>query len=323
MSIAGPASRNRNRIRLGTGRRRVGAAVATSSLLLTLLLAGHRYLPELDGVGVGLNSILPWLGLLLLLLVPAAVANRSRTVVGSALLPTLVWTVMFAPALLRQPPDRPAADFTVVQQNIGSDNPHADATAQTLLHTGADLIAVEKLSTQTSEPVARVLDHAYSHHARIGTVGLWSRYPISNAKPVDLDLGWTRAFRVTAQTPVGATDVFVAHLDSIRPGDVTGRARSLAALTRAVTADRAPRILVVGDLNTATTDPALTELLDQLRDSQQSAGTGFGFTWPASFPITRPDHILYRGISATFAATKPTAGSPHRAVVTGFADGGS
>ena len=56
-------------------------------------------------------------------------------------------------------------------------------------------------------------------------------------------------------------------------------------------------------------------LTPPLTDAQPAAGDGFGFTWPAEFPITRPDHILFRGMTATEAGVAPATGSDHRAAV--------
>ena len=79
--------------------------------------------------------------------------------------------------------------------------------------------------------------------------------------------------------------------------------------------DSSRRLLLLGDLNTATTDRRRQGLVPPLTDAQQAAGEGFGFTWPSKFPITRPDHILYRGLDATTAGVEKAPGSDHRAAV--------
>jgi vancomycin resistance protein VanJ len=76
--------------------------------------------------------------------------------------------------------------------------------------------------------------------------------------------------------------------------------------------------VVLGDLNTAPTDRVFTPLTRLLRDAQADAGRGFGFTWPASVPVTRPDHVLYRGLTPTDAGVLRTPASDHRAVTAGF-----
>lgn len=41
----------------------------------------------------------------------------------------------------------------------------------------------------------------YPHHSVQGTVGLWSKYPVTDSSPVDIKLGWTRAMSATVTTP--------------------------------------------------------------------------------------------------------------------------
>ena len=101
-------------------------------------------------------------------------------------------------------------------------------------------------------------------------------------------------------------------------GHTATRDETLAALASTVRADHAPRLVVLGDLNTATTDRVFGPLTRLLRDAQADAGQGFGFTWPAELPVTRPDHVLYRGLTPTAAGVLHTPDSDHRAVTAGF-----
>ena len=47
-------------------------------------------------------------------------------------------------------------------------------------------------------------------------------------------------------------------------------------------------VLVMGDLNTATTDPVLDTLTAQVTDSRETVKGGFGFAWPADFRSPAP-----------------------------------
>ena len=127
-----------------------------------------------------------------------------------------------------------------------------------------------------------------------------------------------RALRSVVRTPQGDVTVYVVHLGSARPGQTASRDRSLSATRKLIDADTSKRILLLGDLNTATTDRGMDELIPPLANAQLEAGSGFGFTWPSEFPITRPDHILYRGMTAVSATVAPAAGSDHRAALATF-----
>jgi vancomycin resistance protein VanJ len=64
----------------------------------------------------------------------------------------------------------------------------------------------------------------------------------------------------------------------------------------------------------STTDRGLASLRSRLTSVQDEAGTGFGFSRPAAFPVARIDHILTRGVAPTDARTLPATGSDHRPV---------
>jgi vancomycin resistance protein VanJ len=73
-------------------------------------------------------------------------------------------------------------------------------------------------------------------------------------------------------------------------------------------------VLLLGDLNGSLEDRAFVGLTTQLRSAQDVAGDGFGFTWPASFPVARIDQILVKGVKPDSAWVRPANGSDHRPV---------
>ena len=73
-------------------------------------------------------------------------------------------------------------------------------------------------------------------------------------------------------------------------------------------------MLLLGDLNGTTDDRAFAGLTAQLHPAQDVAGDGFGFTWPASFPVVRIDQILVRGVEPDSSWVRPANGSDHRPV---------
>ncbi|SDG82397.1 vancomycin resistance protein VanJ [Sinosporangium album] len=278
--------------------------------LIALVMGGHRLLPELGGVTPVLESLLPWLGVAVPFLLVAALAARSGSAVATAAVPGLVWGLMFGPDLLRSGPGGPS-DLSVATLNIGAATPD-QAKAVRAVARGRDLLALQELRGGGLDPV---LAARFPYHFTAGTVGLWSRYPITETSRLDLGLGWPRALRAVVRTPKGRVTVYVAHLASARPGETAVRDRTLAEARRVIARDGSDRLLLLGDLNTATTDRKLASLVPPLTDAHVEAGTGFGFTWPSMFPITRPDHILYRGLTATRAGVEAAPGSDHLAAV--------
>ncbi|GAA0972762.1 endonuclease/exonuclease/phosphatase family protein [Acrocarpospora macrocephala] len=284
-------------------------AVMVLAAVLAAVLAGHRLLPELGGFTPVLESVLPWIGLGVPLLLAAALASRSVPAIVATLVPAVVWGVLFGPGLLRSPPGGPS-DLSVATLNVGVTN-SLSGTAVRTLSEGRDLVALQELTP--GGPAAKELNNRYPHHYQVGTVGLWSRYPLEGARKVDVGLGWARALRAVTKSPKGEVTVYVMHLASARPGETEFRDETLEAAGKLIAEDESKRLLLLGDLNTATTDRHREDLVPPLTDAQQQAGQGFGFTWPARFPITRPDHILYRGMTATTATVEEAAGSDHRA----------
>jgi vancomycin resistance protein VanJ len=86
------------------------------------------------------------------------------------------------------------------------------------------------------------------------------------------------------------------------------------ALGKAIAADRSKRVVLLGDLNGTMDDRALADLTAQMHSAQDVAGDGFGFTWPASFPVVRIDQILVRGVTPDSSWVLPANGSDHRPV---------
>ncbi|MFG1701843.1 endonuclease/exonuclease/phosphatase family protein [Nonomuraea sp. M3C6] len=285
--------------------------VVVVSAVLAVALAGHRLIPAFGGFTPVMESLLPWLGLAVPLLLVAGVVARSRLATAAALMPGVVWAVMFGSTLFRTPPGGPS-DLAVGTVNVGVRN-NASGEAVRVIAKDLDLLAAQELTG--GGPAAKQLNKMFKYRYPVSTVGLWSRYPISDAKPLDVGLGWPRALRAVVTTPKGKVTVYVMHLASARPGATTSRDASLARARKLIDADSSKRILLLGDLNTATTDRGMRGLTPPLTDAQSAAGDGFGFTWPSEFPITRPDHILFKGMTATEAGVAPATGSDHRAAV--------
>ncbi|MFI6497516.1 endonuclease/exonuclease/phosphatase family protein [Nonomuraea typhae] len=285
--------------------------VIAVSALVAVALAGHKLFPAMGGFTPIWESFLPWAGLAVPVLLLFALFARSLVAAGAALVPGLVWALMFGSTFFQTPPGG-ASDLKVATVNVGVRN-NASGEAMRKIASGLDLVAAQELTP--GGPAARQLDRMFPYKYPVGTVGLWSRFPLSGQEKLDVGMGWPRALRAVADTPKGKVTVYVMHLASARPGHTAFRDKSLAHARELVDKDDSKRILLMGDLNTATTDRGMSGLTPPLRDAQREAGDGFGFTWPSSFPVTRPDHILYKGMTATRAGVAPAVGSDHRAAL--------
>ncbi|MFJ5233137.1 endonuclease/exonuclease/phosphatase family protein [Kitasatospora sp. NPDC088391] len=291
-----------------------GRVLVAAAVLLAALMAGNSLVPNGVGrLGSLWQTVLPWSGVGVVLLLLLGVLRRSVPAVVAVLAPALVWTVLFAPALV----DGRAGggDFTVVSHNVNEENPDPGRTARALAASGADVLAVEELASRAQETYRRELAARYPYSEVRGGVGLWSRYPLEEVEPVDI-MPWTRALRATVRTPRGPVALYVAHLASVRVHPAAGfttarRDEAADRLAGAVRAEPLPRVVVLGDFNGSVDDSALHALTGPLRSAQREAGNGFGFTWPAAFPVVRIDQILVKGVAPRAAWTLPDTGSDH------------
>lgn len=296
---------------------RGGTVIIVAALALTAVIAGHRLVPNVRGLGSLVDSVAPFLGVGVFPLALLALVGRARTALAMLLVPALTWTFLFGPAWWPGGGGGPV-EFRVASQNLKASNPDPTATVTALAAEEPDLIALQELSGGIRGSVAEVLRDRYPHQASISTVALWSRFPIREYVGVDTGLDWTRALRAVVAVPDGDVAVYVVHLGSARAGDTRIRDHTVRTLAARIRQDPAERLVVLGDLNTASTDRVIAPLTDLLDDAQADAGTGLGFTWPAPFPVTRPDHVLYRGLTAASARVLRTPASDHRAVTAGF-----
>ncbi|MCX4233160.1 endonuclease/exonuclease/phosphatase family protein [Streptomyces ortus] len=302
-------------LRTDRGIWRRGVVLAACALVLALVMAMHAQIPNRIGnLGSLLETFLPWLGLAVPVLFGLALFRRSATALIAVLLPAIIWVNLFGGLLV----DRTGSggDLTVATHNVNADNPDPEGTARAVAASGADVVALEELTTTAVPVYEKALASTYKYHSVQGTVGLWSKYPISGAAPVDIKLGWTRAMRATVAAPDGRLAVYVAHLPSVRVKMEAGftarqRDKSADALGEAIADERLPDIALLGDLNGTMNDRALNGVTSQMRSAQGAAGSGFGFSWPASFPMARIDQIMVKGVEPVTSWTLPETGSDH------------
>ncbi len=307
-----------------------GLVLAVLALLLGLFMLLHAKIPNRIGnLGSLVETFLPWFGLFVPVLSAGALWRRSASAVVALLLPVMVWLNLFGGLLGDK--SRPGGDLTVAGHNVDADNPDPAGVARDLAASGADVLALVELTAQTRGTYEKGLAKAYPYHTVQGTVGLWSKLPLSDirpvdirmdhgplgdTKPVDTRMAYNRALRSTVATDQGPLAVYVAHLGSVRVNPRTGfwtaqRDRGAQALGTAIAAEQNERVVLLGDLNGTMGDRAFAGITSQLRSAQDVAGDGFGFSWPARFPVVRIDQILVRGVEPESSWVLPATGSDH------------
>ncbi|MFG3495122.1 endonuclease/exonuclease/phosphatase family protein [Streptomyces sp. NPDC047928] len=298
-----------------------GHVLAALAVLVAWLVVFHGTVPDLPGrPGSLIETFLPWLGLAVPVLLAAALLRRSATALLALVLPVVAWLGHFGAAL--PPGDAPGPyDLVAVQHNVSDENPDPAGTVRALTRARPDLIALEELTPAALPAYAAALAADYPHHAVHGTVGLWSRHPLSDVRELDIrpdgvGAGWNRGMRATAATPHGEVAVLVAHLPSVRLGLGGGfgtgrRDQSAALLGAAIGAEKLDRLLLLGDLNGTVDDRGLGPVGSRM----DPVPADFAFSWPASAPVARIDHVMARGATITRIRSLPRTGSDHLPVV--------
>ncbi|KOU89372.1 endonuclease [Streptomyces sp. XY66] len=274
-------------------------------MLTAAVLTFHSAVPNAVGrLGSLLEAFLPWLGLAVPLLLVAALVRRSAVALVALLLPALAWLGQFGGLLL--PAEHGGHGLTVVQHNVSDENPDPAGTAAALAGAAPDLIALEELTASALPAYEQALAPRYPHHAVEGTVGLWSKYPLTGVrrpdiKPAGIGEGWSRGLRAGVTTPRGEIAVYVAQL----------RDESARLLGAAIAAEPVDRVVLLGDLNATVDDRGLAPVTSRM----QAPRRGFALSWPAPFPVSRIDQVLARSATVAGIRTLPATGSDHLPVV--------
>ncbi|MFI9004454.1 endonuclease/exonuclease/phosphatase family protein [Streptomyces sp. NPDC053541] len=297
-----------------------GGGLALAAVTTAFLLAFHRAVPNTPGrPGSLLEAFLPWLGAVVLVLLGWALLRRAALALVALLLPVAAWTHLFGGLWLPAAGLRPG-DLVVAQHNVSDENADPAGTARALAAAGPDLIALQELLPAALPAYERTLAAAYPYHAVHGTVGLWSRHPLTGVRPVDIKPraiteGWSRGLRAEVRTPDGPVAAYVAHLPSVRIGPrgfaSARRDESARLLGRAIADEELPRVVLLGDLNGTVDDRGLAPLTSRLHVAER----GFALSFPAAFPVARIDQVMARSGTVTQVRTLPATGSDHLPLV--------
>ena len=139
------------------------------------------------------------------------------------MLPAVVWLNLFGGVLSDK--SHPGGFLTVASENIDAGNPDPAGRARDLAASGADVLALVELAPQAVGTYEKGLAKAYPCHTIQGTVGLWSKLPLSDTQPIgimdygamadtipaDKKMASDRALRTTVATDHGPLTVYVAQ----------------------------------------------------------------------------------------------------------------
>ena len=278
--------------------------IAFTWVAVAVLVLGS--LPFEDGPLGVLSILAPYVALAALALVPVVVVARSRRLA----LPLLVLAIVFAgrfgtewwsfpPAAVDEEGSGGApTTIDVITWNVEAGVAAGPAVVEMLNRHPVDLVAIEELTPHVAAAIEadpRLTDRYPYMTLRpsddVSGIGLLSRFPMSDpsfqSPPIRLETTIDmdgRSIVVIAAHPFHADISTTAGFPSgLRTGD---RNHDLELLRERVAEldARGEDVLLLGDFNTALTEPAFSRLTSGLRDAHAEVGVGPGWTWrPARF----------------------------------------
>jgi vancomycin resistance protein VanJ len=279
-----------------------------------------------------------WWSLPAVVLAPVAALLGSRRTTALLAVPAVVWVWSYGTAFLPGDAlDRPA-DLRVASFNIFVGAPDLSHVLDLVDRVQPDVLVLQEVFPPREAELAGLLGDRLPHRhvvqsPRVGGVGVWSRFPIDDVRPV---LDATDRSRSTAVVVLDVDgrplQVVPVHLISPCPRcgtsiierlDLEGEVRG-AEMEAVIDAldDDVPAV-VAGDFNsTERSQPYRKLAAAGFTDPQRDAGDGMGFTWPASGGVgalLRIDWLLARGIDGVDAVVAPPGASDHRPVVVDLA----
>ena len=302
----------RGRVRLVLSRPALAGVVIIAALEWGLIL----FRPE-HGLLAILQVLAPHLALLGLVLVPLSLLELRASSIVTAVLLGVVVSLRFGGDWVSLPVASAsgAMNLEVVTWNLEVDSrPGVDSVAL-IRGQEADLIALQELQPDTAAAIEAdpTLIERFPYRSLVPRhdvlgLGLLSRLPIIDSsfalepavQEALLDLGVGRTLAVINAHPyhadiefLGTTNLPVGLDARIRNDDLDRiRGRVDARIGQGLP------VVLLGDLNTAASEPALDRFVDGLREVHREVGFGTGWTWRPSrleflgIGLVRIDHVV-------------------------------
>lgn len=318
-------------------RRRIGIlgaaailyAVATAAALAAWFAVGDTWWTLLVNVSTFWWT-LPALPLLVL-----ALLLRRRVAVLALSVPALLFVWAHGGLFVGSAPAA-AGDLRVASYNTFVQAPDTTHVASLVRDEHPDVLLVQEILPGQARSIRDgVVDHLphswFGEPGRVGGVGVLSRHPIVEVRPIGSPDVLSRPTAVVV-LDVGGRQVQVVPVHLTSPCMLCGesvlerqrfeaerRRAEMDAILQAL--DEEVPAVVGGDFNSdRRADPYRALAAAGFRDPQIEAGSGPGFTWPASrMGTVRIDWVLARGLVPAAAWVDPPRASDHRPVVADLA----
>ena len=186
----------------------------------------------------------------------------------------------------------------VMLLNLNEMGGSGEAVLKTIKTADPDLLVLEE-STPAWRENLKELKSLFPHQASVPKEGccgdlLLSKYPLENARIVNLGEAGLPTIVAEAYLPIGTVSIIATHpLPPIGAEYAHLHANQLAEVPALVHQQKYP-VLLIGDLNTTPWSFSFSTLLRASGLKNSMKGFGFQPTWPAAFPLLQIpiDHVL-------------------------------
>jgi len=248
------------------------------------------------------NAFTPFLFAPLVVLLPAALIARRRSVWIALLLPLAIFAWLYGPLFLPARPGPPdtGVDLTVMSFNSWGGS-RSRETPQVIVDNGRpDIVALQELTPRLAKLYLAEVGHLYPYHYfnvsySTNGLGILSRYPLTRLPSQSLVGHYWQVQIVRVDIDNKPLIVYnihpsssnvVAYLRQNQPLETwvaySFRAREL--FIKRLLADmetRSEPIIVLGDFNSTDRSDMYALLSARLTDAHRTVGWGFGHTFPA------------------------------------------
>ncbi len=281
-----------------------GLAGAYVIAAILILLVGVAF--PTDNGPLGLLAVLsPHVALVALLFIPLTLAARSRRLGASLVALALLFAVRFGGEWWSPDPTGAAAgsNIDIATWNVEAGSVGAAGAVALLARHPVDIVVLEELTLDVVAAIEAdpALTGRYPYRALhldtgVMGIGVLSAFPISEPKYEDSPI----RLELRVALPDGNLIVLGAHpfhadvdlLAGLPVGlDATQRNRDLQLLRNRVNEldVRGERVVLLGDFNTASSEPGFSLIANGLHDAHAEVGVGPGWTW-------RPSRVAFLGI---------------------------
>jgi endonuclease/exonuclease/phosphatase (EEP) superfamily protein YafD len=273
-------------------------------------------------------ALMPWLcpPALAALLIALRWGHPLMAVVAAATAGVLVASAVsgLGVPVRARPPAGAYPTVRLVTANVHHTNPKVGLIAEEIRAAAPDLVALQEVDPDGVAQLRRsgMLDRfPYSViETRRGAsgIGLWSRYPLSNAQV--LDGGGVPFIRATVLLGPRRLRIYNVHTVAPLDGDRTRWRAQLRRVEQEIEDERGALVLA-GDFNATRYHPSFRRLLsNRMADAHEERGRGWAATWPRGRwlvpPLMRLDHVLVsRDIGVRSIREGLGQGSDHRPVI--------